>query len=182
MLGHYIEAEPDEWVQMESPTSDYGMFDQGIFVRPYLHECLRAANTDYEVAVFTAGYDWYANPIIDKIDPSGTLIQHRFFRQHAQTITHKGQESLYKDLSVLKGIDLSRTLIIDNHVFSFATNLSNGIPIASYYGSKKDCELIKVMKYVHQIAQEENLMVANESQFQLRSMLDTPISKFVQYY
>ena len=27
MLGHYIEAEPDEWVQMESPTSDYGMFD-----------------------------------------------------------------------------------------------------------------------------------------------------------
>ena len=74
MLGHYIEAEPDEWVQMESPTSDYGMFDQGIFVRPYLHECLRAANTDYEVAVFTAGYDWYANPIIDKIDPSGTLI------------------------------------------------------------------------------------------------------------
>ena len=29
---------------------------------------------DYEVAVFTAGFDWYANPIIDKIDPSGTLI------------------------------------------------------------------------------------------------------------
>jgi hypothetical protein len=26
------------------------------------------------VAVFTAGYDWYANPIIDKLDPEGKLI------------------------------------------------------------------------------------------------------------
>ena len=65
---------------MESPQSSYGEFSQGVFVRPYLLECLRAANTDYEVAVFTAGFDWYANPILDKIDPSGTLIQHRFFR------------------------------------------------------------------------------------------------------
>ena len=120
---------------MEPTASDYGTFSQGVYVRPYLQEVLRAANTDYEVAVFTAGYDWYANPIIDKIDPSGTLIQHRFFRQHAQTITYRGQESVYKDLSILNGVDLSRTLIVDNNVFSFATHLSNGIPIASFYGS-----------------------------------------------
>ena len=50
---------------------------------------------------------------------------------------------------MLKGIDLRRTLIVDNQVFSFATQLSNGIPIANYYGGKKDSELIKVMKYVH---------------------------------
>jgi TFIIF-interacting CTD phosphatase-like protein len=65
---------------MESPNSEFGSFFQDIFVRPFLLECLRAANMDYEVAIFTAGFDWYANPIIDKIDPSGTLIQHRFFR------------------------------------------------------------------------------------------------------
>ena len=59
-----------------------------------------------------------------------------------------GQESLYKDLDVFEGIDLSRTLIVDNQVFSFATNLKNGVPIASFYGDKKDRELIKVMKYV----------------------------------
>ena len=80
LAGHYTDAEPELQVQMESPSSDYGSFMQGVFVRPFLHECLWAANMDYEVAVFTAGYDWYANPIIDKIDPSGTLIQHRFFR------------------------------------------------------------------------------------------------------
>lgn len=70
----YEQNEPDMWIQMESPSSDYGSFVQGVYLRPYLHECLQAANEDYEVAVFTAGYDWYANSIIDKIDPSGKLI------------------------------------------------------------------------------------------------------------
>lgn len=58
---------------------------------------------------------------------------------------------------MFEGIDLSRTLIVDNLVFSFATHLSNGVPIASFYGCKKDSELIKLMKYVHQIADEEDL-------------------------
>lgn len=66
---------------------------------------------------------------------------------------------------MIEGIDLSKTLIVDNQVFSFARNLSNGIPIASFYGCKKDSELIKVMKYVHQISKEDDLMVANETQF-----------------
>ena len=43
-------------------------------MRPYLQECLRAFNIDYEVAIFTASFDWYANPIIDRIDPTKTLI------------------------------------------------------------------------------------------------------------
>ena len=72
---------------------------------------------------------------------------------------------MYKDLNILHGIDLTRTLIVDNQVFSFAKHLSNGVPIAGFYGAKKDCELIKVMKYVHQIALEDNLAVANEHQF-----------------
>lgn len=56
------------------------------------------------------------------------------------------------------------------------------MPITSFYGCKDDSELIKVMKYVHQIASEENLPLANESQFGLMAMLQTPIDKFVQYY
>ena len=68
---------------------------------------------------------------------------------------------------MFEGIDLRKTLIVDNQVFSFARNMSNGIPIASFFDCKKDTELIKVMKYVHQIAKEEDLMVANEARFQL---------------
>ena len=179
---NFANLEPDCFVEMQSPDSSYGRFKQGIFIRPYLQECLRAVNIDYEVAIFTAGYDWYANPIIDKIDPTGTLIQHRFFRHHTKSIEYQGQTSLYKDLTVFEGLDLTRTLIVDNQVFSFATHLSNGIPIANFYGNKKDSELIKVMKYVHEIAREDNLQLANERKFQLLKMLHSPIDKFAQYY
>ena len=66
---------------MKEP-GDEDSFQQPVFIRPYLYECLRAVNKHFEVAIFTAGDEWYADPIINKIDPNGTLIQHRFFRQH----------------------------------------------------------------------------------------------------
>jgi TFIIF-interacting CTD phosphatase-like protein len=46
----------------------------GFTIRPFALECLKAANLNYEVAIFTAGNEWYANPIIDMIDPTGELI------------------------------------------------------------------------------------------------------------
>lgn len=81
-------------------------------------QCLKKANKNYEVAIFTAGFDWYANPIIDFLDPEGTLIQHRFFRHHA---TYIEEEGFYvKDLRLFTGIDLKDIIIIDNYVYSFA--------------------------------------------------------------
>lgn len=61
------------WVHILDPESNERETG-GFFVRPYLKECLQAVNTKYEVAIFTVGTDWYANPIIDKLDPDGTLI------------------------------------------------------------------------------------------------------------
>ena len=64
----HVNLEPDEWVNMSPPDSDE-MYKSGFFIRPYVYDLLRAVNQEYEVAVFTAGYDWYANPILDHIDP-----------------------------------------------------------------------------------------------------------------
>ena len=44
------------------------------YIRPFVNECLQAVNSKYEVAIFTIATDWYANPIINKLDPNGTLI------------------------------------------------------------------------------------------------------------
>ena len=32
----YEDNDPDLWVEMESPSSDYGKFQQGIYLRPYM--------------------------------------------------------------------------------------------------------------------------------------------------
>lgn len=74
-------------VELQEPGSDEPFLKE-LLKRPFVTQCLQMVNQKYEVAVFTAGYDWYANPIIDILDPDGTLIQHRYFRQHTSTVTH----------------------------------------------------------------------------------------------
>ena len=44
------------------------------YIRPHLTTCLKEVNKKYEVAVFTLSEKYYADPIIDIIDPDGTLI------------------------------------------------------------------------------------------------------------
>ncbi len=152
------------------------------YVRPFVQECLRAVNMEYEVAIFTIGTDWYANPIIEMLDPDGTFIQHRFFRQHAIEFEHNEKEFLVKDLNIFEGLDLNNVLFVDNQVFSFAANLKNGIPIVDFQGQKDDSELIKLMLYVHSIANSENLRDANEECFGFNKLLNSNIEKFIKYY
>ena len=41
----------------------------GFNIRPYIKECLEVANEFFEVVVFTASHKWYADVILDYIDP-----------------------------------------------------------------------------------------------------------------
>jgi CTD small phosphatase-like protein 2 len=70
------------------------------------------------VVVFTASHKWYADSILDYIDPTGKLIQHRLYREHCI----KSDDNVYiKDLRVFKGRDLKDLLIVDNAVYSFGS-------------------------------------------------------------
>ena len=136
---------------------------------------MRRVNQDYEVAIFTASHEWYANPIINIIDPKGDLIQHRFFRQHASFVEHENQKVFIKDLSILRGLDLSNALFVDNHIFSFAANLKNGIPVVDFIGQKGDTELIKVANYLQSLSKYKNIMKENEKNFSLQKILKSNI-------
>lgn len=63
-----INFHPEIYIDIYSPETDEYV-KTGFTIRPYALECLRTANKYYEVAIFTAGFDWYANPIIDYLDP-----------------------------------------------------------------------------------------------------------------
>ena len=52
----------------------------GFNIRPYTKEVLEFVNKHFEVAVFTASHPGYADNVINHIDPTGELIQHRFYR------------------------------------------------------------------------------------------------------
>jgi len=85
-------------------------------IRPFTKECLEMVNKDFEVVVYTASHKWYADVILDYIDPEGKLIQHRLYRDHCIKTT----DNVYiKDLRVFEGRDLKDLLIVDNAVYSF---------------------------------------------------------------
>ena len=58
----------DKELLIEDPASGEAI-KASFSVRPYTRECLELANKYYEVAIFTAGNEWFADKIIDYLDP-----------------------------------------------------------------------------------------------------------------
>jgi len=76
-------------------------------IRPYVQEFLTRVAELYEVVVYTASLAKYANPLMDKIDPTGKVTG-RLFRESC-VYTGNGY---VKDLRRL-GRDLKGTIIVD---------------------------------------------------------------------
>ena len=140
------------------------------------------ANKFFEVGIFTAGQQWFADSIIDFLDPHKTLIQHRFYRQHTCQLGDDEEFLLVKDLSLFEGVSLDDILIVDNNIYSFAYNLENGIPIVSFMGDQRDQELLKVMRYLNEARTHDNLRAFNESRHRLRAIFNSDIEQFIDFY
>lgn len=108
----------------------------------------------FEIVVFTASHGCYANPVIDYLDPEGTLVTKRLFREHCRQVN----ESLYvKDLSVLKNRQMKNLVLIDNAAYSYALQLDNGVPIVPFYNNKKDTELKELASFLSTLADVEDV-------------------------
>ena len=81
-----------------------------------MRKCLDHLSTYYEMVVFTAAEQTYADLIIDKIDPEKKYFIRRFYRQHC----FKLEDVYIKDLRIIADRSLEDTVIVDNSVLSFA--------------------------------------------------------------
>jgi Dullard-like phosphatase family protein len=86
----------------------------------------------WEIIVFTASHQNYADAILDELDPDGVLFDHRLYRQHCRELTN---DFFIKDLSKINR-DLSKTVLVDNSAYSYAMQADNGIPILPFYEGK----------------------------------------------
>ena len=99
----------------------------------------------YEICVFTAGEQDYADTILNFIDEDRTVIKHRLYRQHCV----RPESGVYvKDLSIIADRNISEMIIVDNSIISFAFNLNNGIPIKAFVGDGNDDELLFMVTYL----------------------------------
>jgi hypothetical protein len=78
-----------------------------------------------------------------------------------------------KDLSILlNGRSLKDTIIVDNKIKSYSSNLENGIPITSYVGQENDQMLIKLEKYLIRLKNDEDVRKTILNDFFLNNIND----------
>lgn len=110
---------------------DYGQ-DSFFLVRPGCVQFIELMAQYYEIVIFTAALQEYADQVVDQIDV-GNNIKYRLYRQH----TSQNGPFLVKDLSLL-GRDLTKTIIIDNISDNFILQPDNGIFISTWYDDMSD--------------------------------------------
>ena len=125
-------------------------FDMGpeshFLVRPGSIEFIEEMSQQYELVIFTAAMQDYADSVLDQIDRN-RRIKHRLYRQH----TNFHGPVIVKDLSKI-GRDLARTIIIDNVSDNFCLQPDNGIFIKTWYDDMNDSSLYDLMPLLRQIA------------------------------
>ena len=118
--------------------------------RPFLTEFLIGVSKYYELIVFTAATQDYANPIIDAIEKKGISFEYRLYRIHTVVINN----DFVKDLSRL-GRDLSRIIIVDNMEQNYKLQPENGITIRPFWGKDaNDMALIDLLRILVEIAKK----------------------------
>jgi CTD small phosphatase-like protein 2 len=117
-------------------------------VRPYVHYFLTELSQLYDVVVFTAATQEYADWALNLIDRK-KCVNHRLYRHHA---TVEGLNYV-KDLSKL-GRDLSKIIIIDNLAENFKLQPDNGIYIKPWYDDPDDTALAELTPILTEIARK----------------------------
>ena len=109
-----------------------------VCVRPGAEEFLKALGDMYELILFTASTKFYADLVVDQIDPD-RKIKYRLYRESCSNLGG----SHVKDLSKI-GRDLSKTIIVDNSSVAYLYQPYNAIAITSWYDDKEDTELYTI--------------------------------------
>jgi len=130
-----IPAAPDLLVEFDDIPS-YG----GVAFRPFVQFFLEVAAKSFEIVVFTASQQAYADKVINALDPTGAHIHHRLYRQHCTEL----RGAFFKELGLL-GRPLSQCILVDNSPISVACNADNSVLIRSWYGERNDQELMELL-------------------------------------
>lgn len=110
--------------------------------RPGVDEFLTEMAKHYEVVVYTASLNKYADPLLDLLDPIG-LIRTRLFRESC--VYYEG--NYVKDLSLLDR-DLSQSIIVDNSPSSYIFHPENAIDCTSFIDDPEDFELDQIGRFL----------------------------------
>ena len=135
----------------------------GINIRPHWEETMDLIKDKYQIVIYTASHQSYADAVLNYMDPQLKYTKYRLYRNNCVQANVNGRKFYIKDLDIFdKYYNLKDIIIIDNSVLSFAYHLNNGIPIVPYYDSEEDTELTILGYYLLSIYNYDDLREANK--------------------
>ena len=148
----------------------YQSTEISVRLRPYLSDALEKLSQFYEMVVFTAGQQDYADNILDYIDPEKKYFQRRLYRQDCI----KCDQFYIKDLDIILDREKTEIIIVDNSIVSFAFDLENGVPINSFMGTEEDDkELLFLYSFLEEASKSEDVRTTISESFKLSYLQST---------
>lgn len=150
-----------------------------VYVRPYAPLLLETLATCFEVVIFTASAEIYADKVLDFLDPHRRCIAHRLYRQHCTVI----QGGHLKDVRRL-GRRVEDVVLVDNSPVAVGLVPSSGILVSSWFGGDlEDVELLNLLEMLercssHASTQEFLSKRYGVSDF-LRRLCDPTVAAYV---
>ncbi|CAD8063246.1 unnamed protein product [Paramecium sonneborni] len=138
-------------------------------IRPFCQEFLKEMSNYFNIYLFTASSEFYANTIINYLDPKRQFIIDILCRNNCFE-TKNG--FFIKDLRIITNRSLKDIVIVDNLPHSFGLQLENGIPILEYLFNPKDEELKYLQNYLIQLSKEEDVRTFNKENLKLLNLID----------
>jgi CTD small phosphatase-like protein 2 len=143
-----------------------------VYLRPGIENFLIEMDKFFDLAIFTAACKNYADKIINIFDPQNKFFKFRLYRESCINL----QNIIYiKDLRIIENFKPESTILVDNSLFSFSNNITNGILVNSFYGNKNDNQLKNLSNYL-----KKNIIPADD----VRDVIDKTFNftKMLQKY
>lgn len=140
-----------------------------VILRPGVHEFLQEAAKHFELGIFTASIREYADAILSILDPNQILFSFRLCRESCIKLGH----AYIKDLRIISDRNPAKIALLDNSIYSFANQLSNGVLINSFYNNPKDRELTNIIGYLIEfLVKCDDIRFVNEQVFRFQTILE----------
>ncbi|EAR98796.2 NLI interacting factor-like phosphatase (macronuclear) [Tetrahymena thermophila SB210] len=127
-------------VQFQNQQKNYYLHQRG-----YLQEFLEQCALNFNIYIYTASTRDYAEEVVKIIDPR-SVIKKVYDRS---SCFYDGKQYL-KSLKTL-GLDLNRTVMIDNNQACVSNNIENAFKIKDFFSDKNDRELQKFQNILNKM-------------------------------